>query len=62
MVRGLTRGCFMEPTKRILVILEHNVNQSDTFFRGVGIKLVTNSCYLGGVHWVIEVSGDVGGG
>ena len=38
----------MEPTKIILVIYWDNFHQDQTFFQGMGLKLVTGSRYLGG--------------
>ena len=42
------RGYFMEPIKSILVVAEQNVPRATEYFRGMGIKIVTGSRYLGG--------------
>ena len=42
------RGYFLEPTKSILVVAPRNVPRSEYFFRGMGVKIVTGSRYLGG--------------
>ena len=46
MGRGLDRGYFPDPTKSILVISGKNVQQSQMFFRGMGLKVVTGNLYL----------------
>ena len=43
-----TQGYFTEPTKSILVVAERNVPRAKEYFRGMGIKIVTGSQYLGG--------------
>ena len=45
---GLSRGYFPEPTKSILVVAPRNVAWAGEFFKGMGIKVVTESRYLGG--------------
>ena len=47
-LKGPARGYFPEPTKSILVVSEKNVPRANTFFRGMGVKVVTGSRYLGG--------------
>ena len=46
--RGPPRGYLLDPTKSILVVAPRNVARLEDFFRGMGIKLVTGSGYLGG--------------
>ena len=41
-------GYFPEPTKSILVVAPRNMAMEDEFFRGVGMTVVTGSCYIGG--------------
>ena len=47
MVRGPPQGYFHEPTKIILVVSENNGMQAEAYFQGMGIKVVTRSCYIG---------------
>ena len=47
-LKGPARGYFPEPTKSILVVAEQNVPRAKEYFRGMGIKIVTGSRYLGG--------------
>ena len=47
-LKGPARGYFTEPTKSILVVAEQNVPRATEYFRGMGIKIVTGSRYLGG--------------
>ena len=47
-LKGPARGYFPEPTKSILVVSEHNVPRATEYFRGMGMKIVTGSRYLGG--------------
>ena len=47
-LKGPARGYFPDPTKSILVVLEKNVPRANAYFRGMGIKVVTGSRYLGG--------------
>ena len=47
-LKGPARGYFPEPTKSILVVSEKNVPRANAFFRGMGVKVVTGSRYLGG--------------
>ena len=47
-LKGPARGYYPEPTKRILVVAERNVARAKEYFRGMGIKVVTGSRYLGG--------------
>ena len=47
-LKGPARGYFPEPTKSILVVLEQNVPRATEYFRGMGMQIVTGSCYLGG--------------
>ena len=44
---GSPRGYFSEPTKSILVVALQNMARVKEFFWGMGIKVVTGSCYLG---------------
>ena len=44
--RGTPQGYFLEPTNIILVVVSQNVARAEDFFCGVGIKVVTDSCYL----------------
>ena len=46
--RGPPRGYFPEPTKSILVVAPQNVARAEWFFRGMGLKVVMDSRYLGG--------------
>ena len=50
--RGLPGGYLPEPTNIMLVMVMQNVAWAEEFFRGMGLKVVTGSRYLGGVHWV----------
>ena len=45
--RGPPQGYFLEPTKSILVVATRNVARAEEFFRGIGMKIVTGSWYLG---------------
>ena len=47
-LKGPAQGYFTEPTKSILVVAERNVPRAKEYFRGMGIKIVTGSQYLGG--------------
>ena len=47
-VRGPPRGYFPELTNSILVVALSNVAWAEEFFRGMGLKVVTGSCYLRG--------------
>ena len=38
----------MEPIKSILVVAPRNVEMAEDFVRGMEIKVITGSCYLGG--------------
>ena len=46
--RSPPRGYFPEPTKIILVVDPWNVARAEDFFRGMYIKVVTGSRYIGG--------------
>ena len=46
--RGPPRGYFLEPTKSILVVAQGNMDRAEEFFRGMGLKFVKGSWYLGG--------------
>ena len=46
-VRGPPRRYFPNPNKSILVVAPRNVAIAKEFFRGVGLKVVTGSRYLG---------------
>ena len=52
--RGLPRGYFLEPTKSILFVAPRNLARAEEFFRGMGIKVVTGSRYLGGFIGEVE--------
>ena len=43
------QGSLPGPTKSILIALEKNVPQENSYFRRLGIRVITGSCYLGGV-------------
>ena len=45
--RGPPRGYFLDTTKSILVVAPRNVARAEKFFRGMGVKIVTGSHYLG---------------
>ena len=47
MVQGPPWGYFSELTKIILVVSEKNVPQVESYFRGMVLKVVTVSRYLG---------------
>ena len=47
-VRGPPRGYFLELRNTILVVTPRNVATAKEFFRGMRLKVVTGSCYLGG--------------
>ena len=59
-LKGPARGYFPEPTKSILVVSEKNVPRANAYFRGMGIKVVTGSRYLGGLHRRAGDGGAVG--
>ena len=46
--RGLPIGYFPELTKSILVVAQMNVSREKYFFRGMGLKVLTGSRYMGG--------------
>ena len=46
---GPPQGYLPEPTKSILVVSPRNVAKSEELFRGMGMKIVTGSRYLGGL-------------
>ena len=46
-LRGPDRGYYPEPTKSILVVAERNVPWAKEYFRGMRLKVVTGSRYLG---------------
>ena len=46
--RGPARGYYQEPTKSILVVALGDVARAEENFRGLGIRVVTGHCYLGG--------------
>ena len=48
LVRGPPWGYFPETTKSILVVYPQNVQQEEEHFHGMGVQVVTGSCYLGG--------------
>ena len=43
----MPRGYFPDPTKSILVVAPMNVAMAEDFFRGMRLKVVTGSWYLG---------------
>ena len=45
--RGLLQGYLTEPTNSILVGAPRIIARAEEFFRGMGIKIVTGSWYLG---------------
>ena len=45
--RGPPRGYSLEPTRIILVMAPQTVARAEKFFRGMGVKIVTGSWYLG---------------
>ena len=47
-VLGPAQGYYPESTKRILFVARGNLAWTEDHFRGLGIKLVTGHCYLGG--------------
>ena len=47
-LKGPAQGYFPDPTKSILVVSEQNVPRATEYFRGMGMKIVTGSHYLGG--------------
>ena len=47
-MRRPPRGYFPEPTKIILVMTPRNVERAEEFFCGMGMKIMTESWYLGG--------------
>ena len=53
-LKGPARGYFSNPTKSILVVSEKNVPRAKAYFRGMGIKVVTGSRYLGGYIGELE--------
>ena len=48
LVRGPLWGNFPEPTKIILVLSLQNFQRAEAQFRGMGVRVVTRSRYLGG--------------
>ena len=46
--RAPSRGYLTKPTKSTLVVAPRNVPRSEDFLRGMGVKIVTGSRYLGG--------------
>ena len=54
-LKGPDQGYFPEPTKSILMVAEQNVPRATEYFRGMGIKIVTGSRYLGGFVWEREI-------
>ena len=56
-LKGPAWGYFPDPTKRILVVAEQNVTRATENFRGMGMKVVTGSRYLGGFvgDWETEI-------
>ena len=46
--RGPPRGYLPEPTKSILFVAPKNLARAEEFLRGMGLKVVTGSRYLGG--------------
>ena len=48
MVRGPACCYFLDPTNSILVVSKENVQRDQIFFRGIGLKVLMGSCYLGG--------------
>ena len=47
LMRGYPRGYFPDPTKGILVIPLQNVQMSEDHFRGMVVRVVTGSIYIG---------------
>ena len=47
MVRGHLRGYFPDPTKSILAVSPRNVQRMEVHSSGMGVRMVTESCYLG---------------
>ena len=47
MVHGPPRGYFPETNKSTLVVLDKNVTRTEAYFRGVELKVVTESHYSG---------------
>ena len=47
-VRGPLHGSFPETTKSILIVFPQNVAQTEDFFRGYELHIVTERPYLGG--------------
>ena len=60
-VRGPSWGYYLEPTKIILVVAPGNVSRVDEFCRGLGIRVVTGHCYLGGYIESKEAEGEMVG-
>ena len=46
--RGPAQGYYPEPTKSILVVALGNVARAEDYSWGLGRKVVTGHCYLGG--------------
>ena len=47
-VKGPPRGYFMELTKTILVVLLRNVTRAEEYFKRMGVRMVSISCYING--------------
>ena len=47
--RGPPRGYLPDPTNRILFVAPINVARAEEFFRRMGLQVVTESWYLGGL-------------
>ena len=48
MMCGPPLGYLPEPTKIIFVVSPKIIPQTEAYFRGMGLCVVTGSCYLGG--------------
>ena len=48
MVQGPPRGCFLEPTKSVLVVSPQNLPRAEAFFRGYRFHIMMGGRYLGG--------------
>ena len=48
MVLGPLQGYSPEPTKSILVVSPRVVLKAEEYFRGMGVRVVSGICYLGG--------------
>ena len=44
----LAQGYYLEPTKSIFLVAPGNVAQAEEHFQGLGIRVVTGHCYMGG--------------